>query len=80
MLKHKHLLKYCVQLLLNEHNNLTNVYDLTFYVHYYNISCVDWKIVNVINSIYVRNLGIRKTLHEVLYWYFSEIKTNLITD
>jgi hypothetical protein len=31
-----------------KHIVLTNVYVLTFYFHYYNISCVDWKIVNII--------------------------------
>jgi hypothetical protein len=37
----------CVELL----NNTIKVktFALTFYVHYYNISYVDWKIVNIIS-------------------------------
>jgi hypothetical protein len=40
MLKYEHLLKY-----------MFNYYSFThsFYVHYCNISCVDWKIVNIIS-------------------------------
>jgi hypothetical protein len=63
------LLKYYVQLLLIFIiifiNILTNVYVLTFYVHYYNISCVDWKIVNNIN--WKKNTTWRININYYLY-------------